>query len=43
MGRYKGMIDSWDVLNEFVEVHKPGYRETDFTRVLGEGLPNQTF
>lgn len=43
MTRYKGRIDSWDVLNEFVEPHDPGYRETDFTRVLGPDYPVRLF
>jgi len=43
MTRYKGRIDSWDVLNEFVEVHEPGYRVTDFTRVLGKDYPERLF
>jgi endo-1,4-beta-xylanase len=43
MGRYKGKIDSWDVLNEFVEPNDAGYRETDFTRVLGGDYPVRLF
>jgi len=43
MGRYTGRIDSWDVLNEFVEVSNPGYRETDLTRVLGADYPERLF
>ena len=43
MGRYAGRIDSWDVLNEFIEVPKPGYRETDLTRVLGADYPERLF
>jgi endo-1,4-beta-xylanase len=43
MTRYPGRIDSWDVLNEFIEVHEPGYRVTDLTRVLGAGFPERLF
>ncbi|MBT8037039.1 MAG: endo-1,4-beta-xylanase [Verrucomicrobiae bacterium] len=43
MTRYKGRIDSWDVLNEFVESHDPGYRVTDFTRFLGKDYPVRLF
>lgn len=43
MSRYLGRIDSWDVLNEFVEVHEPGYRVTDLTRVLGPDYPVRLF
>ena len=43
MGRYAGRIDSWDVLNEFVEVPSPGYRVTDLTRVLGADYPERLF
>ncbi len=43
MGRYAGKIDSWDVLNEFVEMNPLGYRETDFTRVLGKDYPVRLF
>lgn len=43
MGRYAGKIDSWDVLNEFVEVPSPGYRVTDLTRVLGADYPERLF
>jgi len=43
MTRYAGKIDSWDVLNEFIEVPKPGYRETDLTRVLGADFPERLF
>ena len=43
MGRYQGKIDSWDVLNEFVEVGDPGYRHTDFTKVLGADYPIRLF
>lgn len=43
MTRYKGRVDSWDVLNEFVELHDPGFRVTDFTRVLGKDYPVRLF
>lgn len=43
MSRYAGRIESWDVLNEFIEVPVPGYRETDLTRVLGAGYPERLF
>ncbi len=43
MTRYKGRIDSWDVLNEFVEVKPPYYRHTDLTRVLGPDFPQRLF
>ena len=43
MTRYAGKMDSWDVLNEFIEVPKPGYRETDLTRVLGADFPERLF
>jgi endo-1,4-beta-xylanase len=43
MSRYQGRIDSWDVLNEFVEAPEPGYRVTDFTRVLGPDYPVRLF
>lgn len=43
MSHYKGRIDSWDVLNEFVELHEPGFRMTDFTRVLGPDYPVRLF
>jgi len=43
MTRYAGKIDSWDVLNEFIEVPKPGYRVTDLTRVLGADYPERLF
>ena len=43
MSRYAGRIDSWDVLNEFVEVSPPGYRVTDLTRVLGANYPERLF
>lgn len=43
MTRYQGRIDSWDVLNEFVEVHDPGYRQTDLTRILGPDYPTRLF
>lgn len=43
MTRYPGKIDSWDVLNEFIEVPKPGYRVTDLTRVLGADFPERLF
>lgn len=43
MGRYEGRIDSWDVLNEFIEPHGPGYRVTALTRVLGQTFPERLF
>jgi len=43
MTRYAGKIDSWDVLNEFIEVPNPGYRVTDLTRVLGADFPERLF
>lgn len=43
MGRYKGRIDSWDVLNEFVEEKEPGYRVTKLTKALGRELPARLF
>lgn len=43
MTRYAGKIDSWDVLNEFIEVPQPGYRVTDLTRVLGADFPERLF
>jgi GH35 family endo-1,4-beta-xylanase len=43
MSRYAGRIDSWDVLNEFIEVPSPGYRVTDLTRVLGADYPVRLF
>jgi endo-1,4-beta-xylanase len=43
MSRYAGKIDSWDVLNEFIEVPSPGYRVTDLTRVLGADYPERLF
>jgi GH35 family endo-1,4-beta-xylanase len=43
MGRYAGRIHSWDVLNEFIEVPAPGYRETDLTRILGADYPERLF
>jgi endo-1,4-beta-xylanase len=43
MSRYAGRVDSWDVLNEFVEVPAPGYRVTDLTRVLGADYPERLF
>ena len=43
MSRYAGKIDSWDVLNEFIEVPNPGYRITDLTRVLGADYPERLF
>jgi GH35 family endo-1,4-beta-xylanase len=43
MSRYAGRIDSWDVLNEFIEVPSPGYRVTDLTRVLGADYPGRLF
>jgi endo-1,4-beta-xylanase len=43
MGRYADRIDSWDVLNEFIEVPSPGYRVTDLTRVLGDDYPERLF
>ena len=43
MGRYRGKIDSWDVLNEFVEVEAPGYRHTKYTEVLGPDYPIRLF
>lgn len=43
MSRYAGRIDSWDVLNEFIEVPAPGYRVTDLTRVLGADFPERLF
>ena len=43
MTRYAGKIDSWDVLNEFIEVTQPGYRVTDLTRVLGADFPERLF
>jgi len=43
MTRYKGRVDSWDVLNEFVEPDQPGYRETGLTRILGGGFPARLF
>jgi GH35 family endo-1,4-beta-xylanase len=43
MTRYAGRIDSWDVLNEFIEVPSPGYRVTDLTRVLGADYPERLF
>jgi endo-1,4-beta-xylanase len=43
MSRYAGRMDSWDVLNEFIEVPAPGYRVTDLTRVLGSGYPERLF
>lgn len=43
MSRYAGQIDSWDVLNEFIEVPLPGYRVTDLTRVLGPDYPERLF
>ena len=35
MTRYAGKIDSWDVLNEFIEVPAPGYRVTDLSGPAG--------
>jgi GH35 family endo-1,4-beta-xylanase len=43
MSRYAGRIESWDVLNEFIEVPSPGYRVTDLTRVLGSDYPARLF
>ena len=43
LGRYAGRMDSWDVLNEFIEVPAPGYRETDLTRILGADYPERLF
>ena len=43
MSRYAGRMDSWDVLNEFIEVPAPGYRVTDLTRVLGSGYLERLF
>ena len=43
MTRYAGTIDSWDVLNEFIEVPEPGYRETNLTRILGADFPERLF
>jgi endo-1,4-beta-xylanase len=43
MSRYIGRVESWDVLNEFVEVSGPGYRVTDLTRVLGADFPVRVF
>ncbi|MCP4892107.1 MAG: 1,4-beta-xylanase, partial [Planctomycetaceae bacterium] len=43
MGRYRGKIDSWDVLNEFIELKDPGYRHTDYTEVLGPDYPIRLF
>ncbi len=43
MTRYKGKIDSWDVLNEFIEIPKPGYRETNLTRIVGADYPARLF
>jgi endo-1,4-beta-xylanase len=43
MSRYAGRIDSWDVLNEFIEVPAPGYRVTNLTRVLGADFPERLF
>jgi endo-1,4-beta-xylanase len=43
MTRYQGRIDSWDVLNEFVEVSAPGYRETPLTRAIGADFPERLF
>jgi len=43
MSRYLGRIDSWDVLNEFVEANESGYRVTDLTRVLGPDYPVRLF
>jgi endo-1,4-beta-xylanase len=43
MSRYAGRIDSWDVLNEFIELPAPGYRVTDLTRVLGADFPERLF
>lgn len=43
MSRYAGRIDSWDVLNEFIEVPAPGYRVTDLTRILGADYPERLF
>jgi endo-1,4-beta-xylanase len=43
MSRYAGRIESWDVLNEFIEVPSPGYRVTDLTRVLGADYPERLF
>jgi endo-1,4-beta-xylanase len=43
MSRYIGRVESWDVLNEFVEVPKPGYRVTNLTRVLGADYPVRIF
>ncbi len=43
MTRYKDSIDSWDVLNEFVEPNQLGFRETALTRVLGGNYPVRLF
>lgn len=43
MSRYLGRVESWDVLNEFVEASKPGYRVTDLTRILGADYPVRLF
>lgn len=43
MSRYAGRIDSWDVLNEFIELPAPGYRVTDLTRLLGADFPERLF
>jgi endo-1,4-beta-xylanase len=43
MSRYSGRIESWDVLNEFIEVPAPGYRETQLTKLLGADYPERLF
>ncbi len=35
MGRYKGRIYAWDVVNEAVEEKEPYYRETDWFEMFG--------
>ena len=43
MTRYKKDIDSWDVVNEYVETHEPFYRKTHLTEILGKDYPVKVF
>jgi endo-1,4-beta-xylanase len=43
VGRYRGRIVAWDVVNEAVADDRPGLRDTVFLRKLGEGYLDLAF
>jgi endo-1,4-beta-xylanase len=43
VGRYKGKIHGWDVVNEAIDDAQPGLRSTVFSRGLGPGYVAEAF